>query len=298
MSTDPTTPVDGEDTAPPTLDLDAEVDTQLVEEEAPEPELDEDGNPIEEDPDEEVDIADDLKLKVPKTEAQKVREALLRQADYTRKTQELAEQRKTFESERQNIAQATQQELAVFAQASNLGQQLAAFQRVDWQAWSNQAQANYDYDEQAKIQSAWMNYQQLKESHTQALGTLQQLQNQRVSTAQQETAKRIEEGRAALVKDIPKWNDTHKAKLVDFAAEYGFTRDELADIEADPRQVRILQAAFDGTSAKRAASKLANLAKGKQVQPAKVLKGTAGGSPVNPSTKDFRAFEQLAAKAN
>ena len=68
-------------------------------------------------------------------------------------------------------------------------------------------------------------------------------------------------------------------------------------LEADPRVAKVLHAAFEGSSAKRAATKLANLAKGQQVQPAKVLKGTSGASPVSPSTKDFAAFEKLANKA-
>ena len=154
MSTDPTTLVGGEDTAPATLDPDAEVETQFIEGDQPtdEPELDEDGEPIEEDEDEEVDLDDELKLRVPKSEAQKVREAVLRQADYTRKTQELAEQRRTFDSERQNISQATQQELAVFAQATALGQQVAQYQGRNFAqelAWANQ---NYDYDRAGQIQ--------------------------------------------------------------------------------------------------------------------------------------------------
>lgn len=270
MSTDPTTLVGGEDTAAATLDPDTEVETQTTDE-VLEPELDEDGNPIE-DPDEEVDL-DDLKLKVPKDQAQKVREALLRQADYTRKTQELAEQRKTFESERQNISQATQQELAVFAQASNLGQQLAAFQRVDWNAWNAQAQANFDYDEQAKIQAAWMNYQQLKDGHAQALGTLQQLQSQRVSAAQQETAKRVEEGRAELAKDIG-WNDDTKAKLTGYALGKGLSRDDLGDLEGTPAAAKILHDAYQWSEHQKKTQAAKRHETAQQVQPAATVSAT------------------------
>jgi hypothetical protein len=264
MSTDATNPVDGEDTAPATLDPDTEVDTEGQ----PEPLFDEDGNPIEEPPeDEEVELDEDLKLKVPKDQAQKVREAMLRQADYTRKTQELAEQRKAFDTERQNISNATNEELAAFSQASNLGQRLAAFQQVDWNAWNARAQANFDYDEQAKIQAAWMDYQQVKDSHANALGTLRNLQDQRVSAAQQEAAKRIEEGRQVLAKDIG-WNDELKAKLTDFALGQGLSREDLGDLEATPAAAKILRDAFEWSQHQKKTQAAKSHEKAQQVQPA------------------------------
>jgi hypothetical protein len=264
MSTDATNPVGGEDTVEETtLDPGTEVETEG--QETDDLELDEDGNPIE-DEDEEVDL-DDLKLKVPKDQAQKVREALLRQADYTRKTQELAEQRKAFDGERQNITQATQQELAVFAQASNLGQRLATFQRIDWNAWNQQAQANFDYDEQAKIQAAWMEYQQVKDAHANAMGTLGNLQNQRVSAAQQEIAKRVEEGRQVLVKDIG-WNDELKAKLTDYALAQGLSRDDLGDLEATPAAAKILRDAYEGHQARQKQQAANKHLQAQQAQPA------------------------------
>lgn len=82
----PTNPVEGEDNATATP-----VNTQEVETEQLEPQYDADGNEI---PDEEeVEIDPELKLKLSKAEAQKLKDAMLRQADYTRKTQELSQQR-------------------------------------------------------------------------------------------------------------------------------------------------------------------------------------------------------------
>lgn len=264
MSTDATNPVGGEDTVEETtLDPGTEVETPEVEND--EPELDDDGNPIEPE-DEEVDL-DDLKLKVPKDQAQKVREAMLRQADYTRKTQELAEQRKAFETERQNVVQATNEELNAFAQASNLGQRLAAFQQINWNAWTQQAQANFDYDEQAKIQAAWMEFQQVKDAHAQAIGTLRTLQDQRVSAAQQETAKRVEEGRADLVKNDG-WTEELKAKLTDYALTRGLSRDDLGDLEATPAAARILMDAYEGYQARQQKQAANRHVQAQQAQPA------------------------------
>src|SRR5688572_10024557 len=129
-----TNPVEGGDTSVE----DTEAQQQEVEQQEEEIELDEEGNPIaREAEDEEIEL-DDLKLKVPKDQAQKVREALLRQADYTRKTQEVAKAREALEAERSSIHQASQAEIGALAQVSAIDQRLAQFQGVDWQAWARE----------------------------------------------------------------------------------------------------------------------------------------------------------------
>src|SRR6478735_5451895 len=129
MDTDTTNLVDGGDTSDAdTADLETGVDAEGQQTDA-EPQYDEDGNVIEPDEDEEVEL-DDLKLKVPKDQAQKVREAMLRQADYTRKTQEVAEERKALQAERQSMHQIGQAEFQAAAQLQNLDGQLAQYQRI------------------------------------------------------------------------------------------------------------------------------------------------------------------------
>lgn len=272
MSTETaTSPVGGEGTAEEAI-LETEMEVETEGEVETEPQFDEDGNPIEEpDEDEEVELDDDLKLKVPKSQAQKVREAMLRQADYTRKTQELAEARRTFDTERQNIAQATNQELALFADATSLGRELATFQKVDWNAWHQQAQATYDPDEVAKVQSAFMRYQQVKDLHANTVNQLSQLENQRKSASQQETAKRVEEGRAVLAREIG-WNDELKAKLTDYALGQGLSREDLSDLEATPAAAKILRDAYEGHLARQKATAANRHVQAQQAQPAATVK--------------------------
>lgn len=204
-----------------------ETDTQEVEQQD-EPELDDDGNPIEPvEEDEEVEL-DDLKLKVPKDQAQKVREALLRQADYTRKTQELSEGRKAFDQERQAFQHASNEELGAAAQAMSIAQQLDAYSRVDWDAW--------EAEDPFEAQRGFRQFQQLRDAHGQALGRMNQLRNARVSAAQQEAAKRAEQTAAALAKEIPDWSPAVEAQVADFGMKaFGFTADEMADMKIDPR---------------------------------------------------------------
>jgi len=266
-----TNPVEVEDTSADTLAEDQEVAAEETEQE---PELDEDGNPI--DTDEEIDL-DDLKLKVPKDQAQKVREAMLRQADYTRKTQELAESRRAFDTERAQIYQSTQAELNAFAETQNIGRQLAAYQQTNWQAWAQ--------EDPFAAQEHFMHFQTLKDAHQGAMNQLAFLHQQRQAAAKQETDSRIGEGRQVLEREIG-WNDTLKASLTDYALGMGLSRDDLSDLEANPAAAKILHEAWKGsqTSQKTAAANKHLAAQA--VQPA--AKAGGGNTPIPTNKLDDR----------
>ena len=269
-----TNPVEVEDTSADTLPEDAEVEQQETEQE---PELDEDGNPI--DTDEEIDL-DDLKLKVPKDQAQKVREAMLRQADYTRKTQELAESRRAFDTERAQIYQSTQEELNAFATSQNVAAQLAPYQRMtqaDWYAWEQQ--------DPFEAQSGWRTYSQLKETYQGSLNQLGFLHQQRQAAAQQETATRIGEGRQVLEREIG-WNDTLKASLTDYALGMGLSRDDLSDLEANPAAAKILHEAWKGSKTSRNTAAANKHLAAQAVQPA--AKAGGGNTPIPTNKLDDR----------
>lgn len=264
MDTDTTNLVGGEDTADDAT-LNAGTEVEAEGDSFDSAEFDEDGNPVDgPSEDEEIEL-DDLKLKVPKDQAQKVKEALLRQADYTRKTQEVAEARKALESEKQQFQNASQEELGVAATAINIANQLAAFNQVNWDAW--------EAEDPFEAQRGWRQFQQLKDTHGQALGRLNQLRTARVSAQQQEIATRVEQTKAALSKDIPGWSEDLKAKLNDFGAkEYGFTADELADMNIDPRIAKVLHAAFEHSQAKSKAKTAQRHLTAQQVEPAATTK--------------------------
>lgn len=228
--------VEGDDTLASTV-----ADEAGVEAEGLEPELDEEGNPIAREPDDEEIELDDLKLKVPKDQAQKVKEAMLRHADYTRKTQEVAELRKAVEAERQTLHQASQAEIGALAQVTALDQQIAQFQNVDWDAWE-------ETDPFAAAKGA-RQLQQLRDARGQAAGQYVGLQRQRTETEQRETATRLQEASEVLSRDIKDWSPELGAKLKDFGVkQYGFTAAELDEF-SDPRMVKVLHAAFEGHQA-------------------------------------------------
>jgi len=256
-----TNPVEGEGKADAILPDAQEVDPAGQGDQGP----DEESEPLDPAEDGEEIEHDGKTYVVPKA----LKPLLLMQADYTRKTQEVAEQRRAVMAERQALHQTSQAELDAYSRATTLGEQLARFQQIDWRAW-------HDSDPFA-ASAATSEYNMLRDQHQQALGQLANLRGQRNFLAQQDTARRMEAGRAALAKDIPGWSEDLKARLIGFAAGYGFSRDELDDLEADPRVAKVLHAAFSGSSASATARKVHDLVAAQQVQPAAVVR--ARGAP-------------------
>jgi hypothetical protein len=197
-------------------------------------ELDEDGNPIEDDPASEIEEIehDGRKYQVPKA----LKDAFLRQADYTRKTQEVAELRRAVEAERQAVRQTGEAEVAARAQLTAIDQQLAYYQRIDWDTWEDQ--------DPFEAQKGWRQYQQLQNSRAQTAGQYAQVAQQRHLVQQQETARLIEDGRAVLARDIKDWSPQLAETLLDHGVrQYGFHRGEIEEF-TDPRMVKVLHDAW------------------------------------------------------
>lgn len=228
-----TNPVEGE------VALETEVETEANTADT-EQQFDDDGNPVEPEPPE--DDSEEIehegqKYKVPKA----IKPLLMFNADYTRKTQEVAELRKAVEAERQTLHQASQAEIGALAQVTALDQQIAQFQNVDWDAWE-------ETDPFAAAKGA-RQLQQLRDARGQAAGQYVGLQRQRTETEQRETATRLQEASAVLSRDIKDWSPELGAKLKDFGVkQYGFTAAELDEF-SDPRMVKVLHAAFEGHQA-------------------------------------------------
>lgn len=256
-----------------TTNPETEVETEVQE---TEPQFDEHGNPVEDQPEaeeeEEIELDDDLKLKLPKSQAEKLRLAALRQQDYTRKTQELADARKAFEAERETLSKADNDELTARANIAIIDRQLAQFAQVNW------TQA-FDQDP-FEAQKAFAQYQLLQQGKTQAQQYLEQTSKARTERQQQETAKRLQEGAAELQRDIPDWSPALSAKLQDFGAKtFGLTKDDFDQV-TDPRAVKLLYYAQRGFEADAAAKKAKTIEKQQQVTPAAAPSKKGSAPPV------------------
>lgn len=171
-----------------------------------------------------------------------------RQADYSRKTAALSEERKSFEVERQSV---TQERQAYAQLLGSLQEQLQSLtpQEPDWQRL-------YDSDpvEWVRQREVWRDRQ---EKLAAAQFESQRVQQLQVQDQQQQLAKIVQSGRHALTELVPEWRDNSRweadrVKLVDYGQKLGFSPEEL-QATYDPRAVVALHKAmkFDALMAKR-----------------------------------------------
>lgn len=176
-----------------------------------------------------------VKLKVDGKEEQATLEELLRAAQLDRhvkqQSQQFADQRKTWESQRQQAQAALQQQVQ---QAQNLSQlarqQLSAdYQAIDW--------SQYSAEQQLQIER---NFRQRDAALQQQLAQIQTAQQQ--SYAQQLAAEQTR-----MLDVVPEWRDPEKLKagqqaIATYAQSRGFTPAELSQI-ADHRYMLVLREA-------------------------------------------------------
>ena len=231
-------------------------EAEEVEEEAPESE-EEEGQAEEETEEEvteeeeeyEVVAEEDLKytIKVDGEELEvgidELKNGYQRQADYTRKSQALAEQRKETEniqSERQRL----EQERQMYANGLQMLQEqqagrLQEFENTDWETLK--ADDPYQYmlkkDEYRDAQERLQNAQQ-----QQVL-----IQQEQADAANKARAHFVQQEYSRLVQALPEWNDqesTIKKDIQQYATSVGFRPEEISQL-ADHRSVLIIKKAME-----------------------------------------------------
>lgn len=208
------------------IDLDApeqpETEAEASETEGEEPEGEE-GEPSGDETPGEPEFAEiEVNGKVYQVPAE-IKDGYLMQADYTRKTQEVAEMRRSMEAKSAEIEQAfnmSQEFVEARATLLNIDNELSQFQNVNWEQYEN--------EDPMGAMSAWRRVQQLKEARTQIAGNLEQVQTQRSAAMEQESANRLRETREFAEKQIPGWSQEVDNKVTEFAVkELGFSLDTL-----------------------------------------------------------------------
>lgn len=170
---------------------------------------------------------------------EEIKDGYLRQADYTKKTQEVAHARRHVETMLQaatQAVQASQQFADVIGQIKAADASLQAFHSLDW----NELRAT-DPVEYAAKQADFVRWQSYRE------GLVRNLQDakQRVDYAQaQETAMRVQQGAQILSQAIPGWGEQRMKEIRSAAQRYGYRDAELDGI-TDPRAVLVLHKAAE-----------------------------------------------------
>lgn len=228
---------------------------------------------------EEVDWEDGKKYTVPKA----LKDALLRQADYTRKTQEVAEGRKALEAHQAQLRQQAewqQANIREFAKLENINDQLAQFNNIDWQ--------RLDQEDPVRAQALHRQWSMLKEAGRDLGQQLSYKQAQALEAQRSESAKRLQEGRAALAKAIPNFTPELAKSLRDHGTSYGFSAEEIGQID-DPRHVQVLHDAYLWREFQK---KQRATATQKPVQQAEPVPQVQGRKPTQPGLRDDLSTEE------
>lgn len=191
-----------------------------------------------------------------------LKDKFLMHGDYTRKTQEVAEQRKVLEQEAQAFGQRQERIMAHMqdhARMIAISEQLAQYDQVDWQA------LNQDDPQQA--QALFFQRQQLQSVQQQLGAKLSQAEQQFALEKQQEAAKRFEQGKAVLAKEIPGWNPELAGKIRDFGVQVFGSAEAMSkslDLN-DPYNIKLLNLARIGFEAQHRATQKPKPAQAKPV---------------------------------
>lgn len=183
--------------------------------------------------DEEVEF-EGAKYKVPKN----IREALLRQADYTKKTQEVADQRRAVEERAQVLEQQQRLLSASFDKAVELKEaqkRLAQYEQIDWASL-----ADADPAQATKLN---IQYQQLQREAAQKYQELQQTQAQNEQLTQHQRQQMLVQAQGELKQRLPNFDASTAEKIKTAARDYGISDNELNSL-IDPRYVHVLHDAM------------------------------------------------------
>ena len=236
-----------EDNAAATDALEAETTEEVVEEAEPSEEMEateETDNSVVEGSEEELEVEEDaessedesfdilgaiVEVDGEEITVEELKAANLRQRDYTRKTQELAEQRKALEAQYSQI----ERERAQYAQMLPALQQRLEQkeQEPDWDTL-------YDTDPTmaAKAERQWRKQQEERQAQIAAV----QAEQQRVQALQQQKVQQMQEQyvtqqREMLPEVIPEWRDSKVAaqeatQIRDFLLGEGFTEQDIGGL--------------------------------------------------------------------
>jgi hypothetical protein len=175
------------------------------------------------------------KYKVPS----KIKDAIMRHADYTQKTQAIAQQRQDFEAAQQAFAaqqQFQEQHIEAVSEVKAIDRQLAQFSKLDWNALTDA-----DPVQALKLDRQMRELQQQRAASVQSITDAQ---NRHQFESSQATARTLETARAQLSREIQGYGTPELTKALAKVGEaHGYNAKELSQVN-DPRAVKLLHKAY------------------------------------------------------
>lgn len=161
--------------------------------------------------------------------ADELRSGYQRQKDYTKKTQQLAEQRKEYDAK---VAELTGQFEQIMQNASLandvLNRDMKKFEQVDWEALKVKDPVGY-VQKQIELQDIRNQQAQLRQQAQSAFEANQKVQQENLQKA-------LESERKRALEAFPEWKNpdkaaVHQSKIADYARSIGYTDDELRFVQ-------------------------------------------------------------------
>ena len=199
---------------------------------------------------------------------EELKDGFLMQADYTRKTQSLADYRKEVElqSKQLETQQAETQFIAeIQPEINNLGYLQAQIKQLETELTTNMSTMPSDelFRKKIEIDGLQKNAADLKAQLESKYGEFQKTQEQAYTEL-------LNKGAEILKQTIPDWTAEKQKELREFALTSGFNEQEVSSI-VDPRHVRILWQASQfeklQSAAPKAAEKVTSKVKAKARKP-------------------------------
>jgi len=245
--TEEAAPTEEEESTEETQDESLEEESEETEEtESEEEEVEEESEDTDEEP--EVEADDTIVFEGQEYKIDDLVKGGLRQADYTRKTQALAEQRKGMEAAQQQYtaeSQAVQAERQQYINAlsqiiQSSAQGLDQFARIDWESLKEEDHIEY--------LSKKDEYREAQEKVQQHQFAMQQAQQRQGVESEHQHRIMLQQEHKALVDKHPDWADDSKrrelgSKLRDYAMAEGYSQEELSNLY-DHRAVIMLNKAM------------------------------------------------------
>ena len=227
----------------------------------------------------------------------KLKDALLRQSDYTKKMQDVSVQRKAVEEQ-----QAALEQQAAFQQETI--QDVAAVKAIDQQIEQYNA-LNWDELYQQDVgQASALDRQkrELENQRQQTINRLDQRQAQFQNQRAEQHAKAMEQGQEVLKKEIDGWSPELGKQIADYGISQGLSAQAVASI-ADPVHVKLIDKArrYDELVAKQKAAK--PKAQAEPPKAAVKVKGKRANPVKDPDKLDMKDWlvmreKQIASRSN
>lgn len=228
-------------------------------------ELDDEGNPIAQDEDfDEVEYGEGKKFKLPR----ELNRGFLREADYTQKTQALAQERQALEAERSQHAEMTTALRSQIGKVHALEERAEKFKAVPW----DQLRAE-DPDTWRELRD---DYAATRDDLAQAKQELEKGETDYRAKVAEDANKHLAAVDKALADPktgIPGWGPQKAQEIASFAGTQGYTPADLR--QASATDWKILNLAAEGAKALKAKQQVQRHTQAQTTTPAAPIKGAA-----------------------